>query len=113
MEARAVAKYIRVSPVKARLVIDQIRGKSADEALRIARFAKAKAALPIRKVLESAIANAEENFDMDVDALFVKEARVDEGPSLKRMSPRSRGRADIIRRRTSHITIVVSDGKEE
>ncbi len=112
MEAKAIAKWIRVSPDKARLLIDQIRGKPVGEALRIARFAKAKAAKPIRKTLESAIANAEHNYDMNVDELIVKEARVDRGPFLKRVNFRARGRADIIKRRTSHITVIVSDGKE-
>ena len=112
MEAKAISKWIRVSPDKARLLIDQIRGKPVDEALRIARFAKAKAARPIRKTLESAIANAEHNYDMNVDELIVQEVRVDRGPFLKRVNYRARGRADIIRRRTSHITITVSDGKE-
>lgn len=112
MEAKAISKWVRVSPDKARLLIDRIRGKPVEEALRIARFAKAKAAKPIRKTLESAIANAEHNYDMNVDELFIKEARVDRGPSLRRVSYRARGRVDIIKRRTSHITITVSDGKE-
>lgn len=113
MEARATAKMIRISPYKARLVIDQIRRKDVNEALRIVRFSRKKAALPVRKVLESAIANAGENYDMDVDSLMVKQAYVDEGPTLKRLKPRARGMADIMKRRTSHITVVVSDEQEE
>jgi large subunit ribosomal protein L22 len=109
MEAKAVAKRVRLSPKKARPLVDQIRGKSVDEALRLLRFSKLKASVPILKALESAIANAENNYDMDVDSLVVKDSRVDEGPSIKRLKPRSRGRADIIRRRTSHITIVVAE----
>lgn len=109
MEARAIAKFVRVSPDRARLVIDEIRGKPVDEALRIVRLAKSKAAQPIRKALESAIANAENNFDLDVDQLVVSQAFIDEGPVLKRMKPRSRGHADVIRRPTSHITVIVSE----
>jgi large subunit ribosomal protein L22 len=112
MEAKAVTKWIRVSPDRARLVADEIRGKRVDEALRFVRLAKSKAAVPIRKTLESAIANAEQNHDMDVDRLRVAAARVDAGPVLKRMKPRSRGHADIIRRPTSHITIVVAESEE-
>ncbi|MFQ6090548.1 MAG: 50S ribosomal protein L22, partial [Candidatus Bipolaricaulia bacterium] len=83
------------------------------EALRIVRFSKKKAARFVLKALESAIANAENNHDMDADELWIKEAYVDEGPSLKRLKPRARGSADIIRHRTSHITVVVSDEWEE
>jgi large subunit ribosomal protein L22 len=113
MEARAVMKMVRISPYKARLVIDQIRNKDVDEALRIVRLSKKKAARFILKALESAIANAENNHDMDADELIVKEAYVDEGPSLKRVKPRARGAADLIRRRTCHITVVVSDERDE
>ncbi len=113
MEAKALSKYIRISPYKAREVIDEIRGKDVDGALRITRFSKKKAAREIRKTLESAIANAEENFGMDIDQLRVSKAYVDEGPKLKRLKPRAMGRADIINRRTSHITVFVSDGEDE
>ncbi len=109
MQARAVAKWIRISPVKARLLTKQIQGKPVDEALRLTRFARVRAAVPVRKCLESAVANAEHNYDMDVDALWVKEARVDKGPFLKRLRPGSRGKVSIRKRRTSHITIVVCD----
>lgn len=109
MEARAVAKYVRVSPRKARLVVDAIRGKNVNDALRIARLSSKKAAKPIRKTLESAIANAENNYDVDVDSLYVVRATVDMGRSLRRLRPRAFGRADIIRRPTSHVTIVVGD----
>jgi len=109
MEARAIARYIRVSPRKARLLVDVIRGKNVDEALRIVQLSTKKAARPIRKALESAIANAENNFDVDVDDLYVKTIMVDMGRSLRRLRPRAYGRADIIRRPTSHITIVVGD----
>lgn len=113
MEARAVMKMVRVSPKKARAVVDQIRGKDVNEALRILRFSPRKAARYVLKTLESAIANAENNHDMDVDSLFIKEIRVDEGPSLKRFHPRARGMVGLMRHRTSHITVVVSDGEEE
>jgi large subunit ribosomal protein L22 len=109
MEARAVARYVRVSPRKARLVIDAIRGKNVNEALRIVRMSSKKAARTVRKTLESAIANAENGYDVDVDGLFVVRATVDMGKSLRRMRPRAFGRADIIRRPTSHVTIVVGD----
>lgn len=113
MEARAMMKMVRISPYKARLVIDQIRNKDVDEALSIVRLSPKKAARFILKALESAIANAENNHDMDADELWVKEAYVDEGPSLKRVKPRARGSADMIRHRTSHITVVLSDEWEE
>lgn len=109
MEARAVAKHVRLSARKARLVIDAIRGKNVNDALRIVRLSKKKAARPILKTLESAIANAEDIYDVDVDGLFVVEATADMGRSLRRLQPRAYGRADIIRRPTSHITIVVGD----
>ncbi len=112
MEAKAIAKWIRVSPDRARLVAREIRGKPVDEALLIVQFGRSKGARVIRKALESAVANAEHNYEMDVDELYVKDVRVDKGPVLKRMKPRSRGRADIIRRPTSHITVVVAEREE-
>jgi large subunit ribosomal protein L22 len=113
MEARAISKYVRISPRKARLVVDAIRGKGVNEALRIVHLSTKKAATPIRKTLESAIANAESNFDIDVDSLFVVRAMVDMGRALRRLRPRAYGRADIIRRPTSHITIVVGDRESD
>jgi len=109
MKARATAKYVLISPYKARLVIDLIRGKKVDEALDILRFTPKKAARIIKKVLESAIANAENNYGMDIDKLYVSEAYVNEGPRLKRIWPRAWGRASRILRRMSHITIVVEE----
>ncbi|ADI02973.1 MAG TPA: 50S ribosomal protein L22 [Syntrophothermus lipocalidus] len=109
MEARAVAKYLRVSPFKARQVADLVRGKNAQEAMAILRYTNKKGAPLIAKVLKSAMANAENNFDMDVDALYVAEIYVNEGPSLKRLKPRAYGRADVMKRRTSHITVVVKE----
>jgi len=112
MQAKAVAKYIRISPRKARQVIDLIRGKDVAEAKAILRFTPHKATESISKVLNSAVANAEHNYEMDADSLYVKEAYVDVGPSLKRVMPRAMGRADMIKKRTSHITVVVSEKKE-
>lgn len=109
MEARAVARHLRVSPFKARQVADMIRGKNVDEAVSILRYTNKKSAPLIDKVLKSAIANAEHNFDMDSNELFVAEIHVDEGPTLKRMKPRAYGRADVRRHRTSHITVVVKE----
>lgn len=108
-EAKARARFVRVSPMKARLVIDEIRGKSVYEAKRILTFSPRKAARIIRKVLDSAVANAEHNFEMDPGKLVVVKAYVDEGPRLKRLKPRAFGRADIIHRRLSHITVVVAE----
>lgn len=109
MESRAVAKHIRISPRKARQVVDLVRGKSVGEALNILRFMPNKAATPIYKVVESAAANAENNFDMNSDDLYVSKIFVDEGPTMKRIRPRARGMADRIRKRTSHITVVLAE----
>ncbi len=111
-EAQARARFVRVSPMKARLVIDEIRGKSVYEAKRILTFSPRKAARIIHKVLDSAVANAEHNFEMDPEKLVVVKAYVDEGPRLKRLKPRAFGRADIIHRRLSHITIVVAEKED-
>lgn len=108
-EARAVAKYIRISPRKVRVVIDLIRGKSIEEAFAILKFTPKRGAVLLDKVLRSAVANAENNFDMDVDKLYVTGCYVDQGPTLKRIRPRSRGQAFSILKRTSHITVIVSE----
>lgn len=110
MEAKAVAKWVRISPLKARLLTKQLRGLKVDEALKLTRFGRVKASEPVLKCLESAIANAEHNYNMDVDALWVKEARVDRGPFYTRIRPGSRGKVGYRRVRTAHITIIVSDG---
>ncbi|CAB4850011.1 unannotated protein [freshwater metagenome] len=107
MEARAQARYVRVTPMKARRVIDLIRGLPAAEAQAVLRFAPQAASEPVGKVLDSAIANASNNLGLDPDTLVVREAYVDEGPTLKRFRPRAQGRAYRIRKRTSHITVVV------
>ena len=111
MEAFAKHRYARTSAQKARLVADQVRGLSVDKALNILTFSPKKAAVLVKKVLESAIANAEHNEGADIDALRVATIMVDEGPSMKRIRPRAKGRADRILKRTAHITVVVSDAK--
>jgi large subunit ribosomal protein L22 len=107
MEARARARFVRVSPRKARRVTDLIRGKPAGEARRILSFSGLGAARSVQKVLNSAIANAEQNPGVISDNLVVARAHVDEGPTLHRWRPRALGRATRIRKRTSHITVVV------
>lgn len=109
MQARAVARYIRVSPFKARQVVDLIRGKDVREARAILKYTNKKAAPLIAKVMNSAVANAEHNFDMDSDDLYISEIYVDEGPTLKRIKPRAYGRGDMMKHRTSHITVVVKE----
>jgi large subunit ribosomal protein L22 len=112
MEARAQARYVRVTPMKARRVIDLIRGMNAADAQAVLKFAPQAASEPIGKVLDSAIANATNNHAMDARALFVTAAYVDEGPTMKRIRPRAQGRAYRIRKRSSHITVILSDGTE-
>lgn len=114
MEARAIARGVRISARKVRLVVDQIRGKPVNEAYATLRFSKKRAAEPVGKTLRSAVANAQERSQdqddggvLDMDDLFVREAYVDEGPTLRRWRARAQGRASPIRKRTSHITVVV------
>lgn len=111
--AKAVARHVRVTPMKARRVINLIRGKNASEAIAILQFAPQSASEPVLKVLNSAIANARVKADraslpFDERGLFVSEAFVDEGPTMKRFQPRAQGRAFRINKRTSHITVAVS-----
>ena len=110
MEARAQARYVRVTPMKARRVIDLIRGMQATDAQDVFRFAPQAASEPVGKVLASAIANATNNHGMDARDLIVTQAFVDEGPTLKRIRPRAQGRAFRVGKRTSHITVILSDG---
>lgn len=112
MKVKAHAKYIRQSPYKVRRVLDLVRGLPADEAATVLEFSDYRAAHPVLKVLNSAVANAEHNHGFDRDDLFVAEAYADEGPTLKRWRPRARGRATRIRKRTSHITIIVSEQED-
>ncbi len=109
MEVSARLKHVRISPQKARLVADQIRGKSVESALEILTFSPKKAARIIKKVLESAIANAEHNEGADVDELKVARIYVDQGRTLRRWRPRAKGRVNHILKRTSHITVTVAD----
>ena len=109
METTATIRGVRISAQKARLVADLIRGKSVAQALNILTFSPKKAAGILKKALESAIANAEHNEGADIDELKVAKIFVDEGPTMKRIRPRAKGRADCIMKRTSHITVVVSD----
>ena len=109
MEAKAVAKFLRVSPRKARLVAENIKGKNVEEALNILRFTPKKSAAIMSKVLFSAISNAEQMPGVDVDSLVVATVMVNEGPTWKRIMPRAMGRAYRVRKRTSHITIVVKE----
>ena len=112
MQAKAVARTVRIAPRKVGLVADLIRGKKIGEALAILRLTPKAASPVVEKVLKSAIANAEHNYEMDINNLFISEAYVNEGPTLKRFRPRAMGRASAINKRTSHITIVVSEKKE-
>jgi large subunit ribosomal protein L22 len=109
MEVSATTKYVRMSPIKARYMAAEIRGLPVAEALRITNFNAMKAAAEIGKTLKSAVANAEKNEGVPADRLFVKEAYVDGGPVLKRFRPRARGSAGAIRKRTTHITVVLTD----
>ena len=109
---RAVARYVRISPYKARQIADLIRGKNLDEARFITTFSPQGAARLVGKVLESAVANAEHNNGMRADDLMVVNCYVDEGPTLKRWRPRAYGRATRIRKRTSHITVIVGEREE-
>jgi len=112
VEAKAISKFVRISPRKVRLVVDLVRGKKVNEALAILKYTPKGASEAVTKVVKSAAANAENNLQMNRDELFVTACYVDQGPTLKRMSPRAMGRADVIRKRSSHITIVVGDKKE-
>lgn len=109
MQVNARLKNARISPQKTRLIADQIRGQEVEKALQLLAFSNKKAAGIVKKVLESAIANAEHNEGADIDELKVKTIMVDEGPTYKRIQPRAKGRANRILKRTSHITVTVSD----
>lgn len=109
MEARAILRFIRVSPRRVRLVVDQIRGKEVEKALDILKFTPKRSAAIVAKVLKSAIANAENTQSVDVDRLYVKRALVDGGGMWKRFMPRAMGRATRVRKRLSHITVVIDE----
>jgi len=109
MEVKAKLKFVRIPPRKAQLVADLIRGKGSEEALNILTFTKKAAARIVTKLLKSAIANATQKKNIDVDHLYVKKITVDQGPTMKRYQPRALGRATTIRKRTSHINIVLDE----
>ena len=111
MEAKAIARYVRISPTKVRPVVALIKGKDVDDALAVLRFTPNRAARAVAKVVMSATANAEQNLELDRDVLRVARAYVDSGPSTRRMQARARGRADVFKKRSSHITVVVTDGE--
>lgn len=112
MQTKAVAKFVRVSPRKARIVVDKIRGKEVVDALDILRFNERAISEVVSKVVASAASNAENNFGVRQENLVIKEAYVDEGPTMKRYRPRAKGSASPIMKRTSHITIVVATREE-
>ena len=112
MQTKAVAKYVRVSPRKARIVVDKIRGKEVVDALDILRFNERAISEVVSKVVASAASNAENNFGVRPENLVIKEAYVDEGPTMKRFRPRAKGSASPIMKRTSHITVVVATREE-
>lgn len=111
MEAKATAKFVRVSPRKAGQVCDLVRGKNVDEALAILKYTPRGAASIIAKVVKSAKANAENNHEMDVEKLYIDSIVANQGPTIKRFMPRAKGRATMIRKRTSHIEVVVKEKK--
>jgi len=116
MQSKAVLRLARVSPQKARLVADLVRGKDVSQAIEMLQFSKKKSAGMIRKLIESAIANAEhkaerDNVNLDIDDLIIKEIFVDQGPTLRRFRPRARGMATRIQKKTSHITVVLDEGE--
>lgn len=113
MEVKAVSRFVRISPKKARIVANMVRGMNAKKALNTLKFVPQRSAVPIAKTIKSAVANAKNNYQMNEENLYIKKIFVDQGPVLKRVLPRGMGRADIIRRPLSHITVYVEEKKEE
>ena len=111
-EARAKATFVRIAPRKVQIVLDLIRNKPANEAMAILKYTPKAACEPLAKLLKSAMANAENNFNMDVERLYVAECSVCQGPTLKRIRPRAHGRAFRINKKTSHITLVLKESEE-
>ncbi|MBN1226703.1 MAG: 50S ribosomal protein L22 [Deltaproteobacteria bacterium] len=109
MESSAVAKYVRISPQKARLVMDRVRGKKVEEALNLLSFTPRKSSNILKKLINSAVANAQQNSNMDVDNLYIYKIFADEGPTLKRFRPRAMGRASRILKRMSHLTVILDE----
>ena len=110
MEVRAVAKYVRISPQKVRKLIDAVKGKPVEEGLNIIQFMPQKAASIVEKTIRSAVANADQLPDLDVDSLVIQNITADQGPTLKRFRARARGRGTRILKRTSHITVILTEG---
>lgn len=110
MEVKAVAKFIRISPRKVRILVDGIKGKPVEKGLDAVRFMPQKSAGILEKLIRSAVANADQNPSMDVDSLIIRNIIVDGGPTLKRFKARARGRGSRILKRTSHITVILSEG---
>ena len=109
METRAVARHVRISPRKVRLIMDEIRGKKVEEALNMLSFAPQKGARIMKKLVQSAVANAVENSGLNADSLYIRRIYADQGPTLKRWRPRALGRATRIRKRTSHLTVILDE----
>jgi large subunit ribosomal protein L22 len=110
MEVRAVAKYVRISPQKVRKLIDVVKGKPVEEGLNLIKFMPQKAATIVEKTIRSAVANADQVPDLDVDSLVIQNITADQGPTLKRFKARARGRGTRILKRTSHITVILTEG---
>ena len=109
MEVRAVSKYVRISPQKVRKVVDDIKGKPVESGLQKLKFMPQKAANILEKIIRSAVANADQNADIDVDMLVIRNITADQGPSLKRWKARARGRGTRVLKRTSHITVILAE----
>ena len=109
MEVKAAARFVRISPRKIRLIMDEIRGKQIEEAIKMLSFGPQKGARILKKLIDSAVANAEGYSDVDIDALYIKRIYADEGPTLKRWRPRALGRASRIRKRSSHLTVILDE----
>jgi large subunit ribosomal protein L22 len=109
METRAVARFVRISPRKVRLIMDQVRGKKVEEALHMLSFAPQRGARILKKLINSGVANAEQNSDIDVDTLYLKRVYADQGPTLKRWRPRALGRATKIGKKSSHLTVILDE----
>lgn len=112
MEVRAIAKYMRISPRKVRVLIDAIKGKTAEKGLEYIKFMPQKAARILEKVIKSAVANADQNPNIDVDSLIIRNVIVDQGPTLKRFRARARGRGSRILKRTAHVTVILAEDIE-
>ena len=113
MQSKAVARTVRIAPRKVRLIADLVRGTEVGEAISILKLTNKRSSPVVEKLVKSAVANAEHNYDMDIDNLYISEIFADEGPTLKRFRPRAQGRASKINKRTSHITVVVKEYADE